>query len=86
MSFISDYVTPFLGWYDAQTNGQYLSQSLRFKGGKEAGVDYFNKVQRSIARSITAPYLIMLITVMTKPWKALNNQPWDLLSKTIFSD
>ncbi len=53
MSFVSEYLTPFFKYYDSLLDGQYLSQQLAFKGGKEVGGDYVNKVNRANRRKIT---------------------------------
>ena len=53
MSFISEYVTPFLNYYDRLLDGSYLHQQLAFKGSQEVGGDYVNKVNRANRRQIT---------------------------------
>lgn len=65
MSFISDYVTPFLDYYGRLLDGKYLSEQLDYKGSKELGGDYVSKVRRSQTRSITDK-LFMFYLGMTK--------------------
>jgi hypothetical protein len=57
MSFVSEYVTPFLEAYHRAIEGSYLSQQLGFKGSKEAGGDYGTKVARYNRRQIQSVYL-----------------------------
>lgn len=56
MSFVSEYLTPFLDYYGRLLDGKYLSQQLAFKGSQETGGDYITKVIRSQQREITEPY------------------------------
>jgi hypothetical protein len=56
MSFVSEYLTPFLDYYGRLIDGAYLSQQLTFKGSQEVGGDYVNKVTRANRRSITSKY------------------------------
>lgn len=56
MSFVSDYLTPFLEYYGRLLDGPYLAQQLQFKGSQEIGGDYINKVHRAQRRAITEQY------------------------------
>lgn len=56
MSIISEYVTPFLGWYHRQIEGEYLATQLQYKGSEEIGGDYINKVERYNRRTIQNRY------------------------------
>jgi hypothetical protein len=56
MSFVSEYLTPFLDYYGRLLDGAYLSQQLGFKGSQEVGGDYVNKVNRAHRRSVTSKY------------------------------
>ena len=56
MSFISDYVSPFLKWYHRIIEGDYLAEALQYKGGKDIGTDYVAKVSRANRRPIEARY------------------------------
>jgi hypothetical protein len=56
MSFVSEYLTPFLDFYHRLLDGDYLSSQLPFKGSQEVGGDYVNKVRRTHRRSITQKY------------------------------
>ena len=56
MSFVSEYLTPFLDFYHRLIDGAYLSSQLPFKGSQEVGGDYVNKVRRAHRRAITQKY------------------------------
>lgn len=56
MSFVSEYLTPFLDFYHRLIDGAYLSSQLPFKGSQEVGGDYINKVRRANRRAITQKY------------------------------
>lgn len=56
MSFVSDYLTPFLDYYHRLLDGAYLSSQLPFKGSQEVGGDYVNKLRRYHRRAITSKY------------------------------
>lgn len=56
MSFVSEYLTPFLDYYHRLIDGAYLSSQLPFKGSQEVGGDYVNKVRRYHRRAITQKY------------------------------
>lgn len=56
MSFVSEYLTPFLDFYHRLLDGAYLSSQLPFKGSQEVGGDYVNKVRRAHRRAITGRY------------------------------
>ena len=53
MSIVSEYLTPFLKYYDNLLDGSYLSQQLAFKGSQEVGGDYISKVDKANRRNIT---------------------------------
>jgi hypothetical protein len=46
MSFVSEYLTPFFKFYDRLIDGEYMATQTQFKGGKEAGANYIQKVRR----------------------------------------
>ena len=50
MSFVSEYVTPFFKWYDRKLDGEYISTQLQFKGGKDIGSNYIEKINRAHKR------------------------------------
>ena len=74
MSFISDYVTPFLGKYHRWIEGSYLATQLQYKGGEDAGTNYIDKVDRYNIRKIQSWYPLPH-TAMTKQYKALRTLP-----------
>jgi|688.fasta_scaffold1040020_1 hypothetical protein len=59
MSFVSEYLTPFLDYYSRLLDGPYLSDQLKYKGGQEVGGDYVNKVRRANKRAIEGKYLLV---------------------------
>ena len=56
MSFITEYCTPFFNWYHSLIEGSYLSEALKYKGGKEIGTNYISKVNRYNRRTVEGKY------------------------------
>lgn len=81
MSFVSDYLTPFLEYYGRLLDGQYLAQQLQFKGSQEIGGDYVNKVHRAQRRAITERYYCPH-AAMTRPSRQCRVPPFSASSRT----
>lgn len=81
MSFISDYVTPFFQLYTRSLDGEYIATQLQFKGSKEAGGDYINKIDRAQRRAIQNRFRKLYVD-MTTPCRQSKSQPFLGSSRT----
>lgn len=81
MSFISDYVTPFFQAYTRSLDGDYIATQLQFKGSKEIGGDYINKINRAQRRNIQNRFRSLYVDTTT-PSRLSRNLPSSDSSKT----
>lgn len=56
MSFISEKVGPFFEAFSRAIEGEYVTNELQYKGGKEAGMDFSSKIERASRRYIRDRY------------------------------
>lgn len=52
MSIVSEYLSPLLDAYSRLLDGEYIATQMQFKGSKDLGGDYSNKIRRANIRAI----------------------------------